>query len=106
MTAFYLVMTILLLAIIGVWNRVSDFQTAYLQALLFLEVMNWYDGFVIDEVWVRFSSFWDIPGLENMEYVQSWPQMFRKRIFLTLIWIVGAAILAGIVVGLHWFVKA
>lgn len=37
----------------------------------FLEVMNWYDGFIIDEVWVRFSRFWDIPELEEMDYVQS-----------------------------------
>ena len=51
----------------------------YLQAVLFLEVMNWYDGFIIDEIWVRFSKFWVIPGLEDMDYVQSWTQMFMKR---------------------------
>lgn len=101
MIAFYIVMTILLLLIIGLWNKVSDFKTAYLQAVLFLEVMNWYDGFVIDEVWVRLSRFWDIPGLEDMDYVQSWSQMFKKRLILTVIWLVGAAIVAGIVVGIR-----
>lgn len=30
MTAFYLVMLVALLGIIGAWNRVTDFKTAYL----------------------------------------------------------------------------
>ena len=47
MIAFYIVMAALLLGIIGLWNRASDFKSAYLQAVLFLEVMNWYDGFII-----------------------------------------------------------
>lgn len=106
MIAFYIVMTVLLLCIIGLWNQAADFKTAYLQALLFLEVMNWYDGFIIDEVWVRFSRFWDIPGLEDMDYVQPWAQMFKKRLLLTIIWFVGAAIIAGIVVGVRAVITA
>ena len=101
MIAFYIVMAALLLAIIGLCNKVSDFKSAYLQAVLFLEVMNWYDGFIIDEIWVRFSKFWVIPGLEDMDYVQSWTQMFRKRLVLTAIWLVGAAIIAALVVGIR-----
>ena len=106
MIAFYIVMAALLLAIIGLCNRVSDFKSAYLQAVLFLEVMNWYDGFVIDEGWVRFSRFWDIPGLEDMDYVQSWAQMFKKRTYLTVIWLIGAAMIAGIVVGSRALITA
>lgn len=68
MTLFYLVMTVTLLMIIGVWNRVSDFKTAYIQALIFLEVMNIYDGVVIDKLWVGHSRFWVIPGLEDMQF--------------------------------------
>ena len=101
MIAFYIVMAALLLGIIGLWNRASDFKSAYLQAVLFLEVMNWYDGFIIDEIWVRFSKFWVIPGLEDMDYVQSWTQMFRKRLVLTAIRLVGAAIIAALVVGIR-----
>lgn len=101
MIAFYIVMAALLLGIIGLWNRASDFKSAYLQAVLFLEVMNWYDGFIIDEIWVRFSKFWVIPGLEDMDYVQPWTQMFRKRLVLTAIWLVGAAIIAALVVGIR-----
>ena len=98
MTEFYIVMLVALVLIIGIWNRVSDFKTAYLQALLFLEVMNWYDGIVIDKVWVGYSKFWVLPGCEDLPYVQTWPQVLKKRGFLTLIWIAGAAIVAAIVV--------
>ena len=97
MTAFYLVMLITLLLIIGVWNHISDFAAAYWQALLFLQVMNWYDGLVIDKLWVGHSPFWIIPGLEDIPFVQSWGQMLKKRITLSVIWVAGAAIVAGLV---------
>ncbi len=98
MTEFFIVMLAALVLIIGLWNRVSDFKTAYLQALLFLEVMNWYDGIVIDKVWVGTSRFWILPGCEDIPYVQTWPQILKKRGILTLIWIAGAAMVAGTVV--------
>ncbi|MCR5340904.1 MAG: hypothetical protein K6E60_06100 [Saccharofermentans sp.] len=98
MTEFYAVMGIALVLIIAFWNKVTDFKTAYLQALLFLEVMNWYDGIVIDKIWVGHSKFWILPGCEDLSFVQTWKQMFKKRIILTLIWVAGAAIVAGIVV--------
>lgn len=98
MTLFYLVMAVTLILIIGFWNQVSDFRTAYLQALLFLQVMNWYDGIVIDKVWVGYSKFWIIKGTENIPYIQTWRQVMNKRMFLSLIWFLGAAIVAGLVV--------
>ena len=98
MLPFFLVMLAALVLIIGVWNRVSDFKTSYLLALLFLEVMNWYDGVVIDRLWVEHSRFGVIPGTEDVPFVQTWPQVLKKRGILTLIWIAGAAVVAGIVV--------
>lgn len=98
MAAFYLVMLGALLFLIGCWNDVRDFKTAYWQALLFLEVMNWYDGIVIDRLWVGHSKFWILPGTEDIPFVQTWKQVLRKRGCLTLIWIVGAAIVAELVV--------
>ena len=98
MTEFYIVMLSALVLIIGVWNRVTDFRPAYLQALLFLEVMNWYDGIVIDRIWVGYSKFWILPGCEDLPYVQTWGQVLKKRIILSLIWVIGAAVVAGIVV--------
>ena len=94
----FLVMLAALVLIIGLWNGVRTFLPAYLQALLFLEVMNWFDGIVIDKLWVGYSKFWILPGCEDIPYVQTWKQMLKKRGILTLIWIAGAAIVAGIVV--------
>ncbi len=51
MIPFLLIMFAALILIIGLWNRALDFRSAYLQSLLFFEVMNWYDGIVIDKVW-------------------------------------------------------
>lgn len=98
MTAFYLVMLTALLLIIAVWNRISTFREAYPQALLFLEIMNLYDGIVIDKLWVGYSKFWILPGTEDIPYIQTWAQVAKKRFFLALIWIAGAAIAAGLVV--------
>ena len=98
MTEFFIIMAAALILIVGLWNGVRDFKTAYWQSLLFLEVMNWYDGIVIDKVWVGHSSFWILPGTEDIPFVQTWPQMLKKRGILTLIWLVGAAIAAGLVV--------
>ena len=98
MIPFFLVMLAALLGIIGLWNGVRAFGPAYLQALLFLEVMNWYDGIVIDRLWVGHSRLWIIPGTEDIPFVQTWPQVLKKRGILTLIWIVGAAAVASLVV--------
>lgn len=98
MTLFYVVMAVTLILFIGLWNQVSDFKTAYLQALIFLQVMNWYDGIVIDKVWVGYSKFWIIKGTEDIPYIQTWKQVIKKRLFLSLIWFVGAAVVAGIIV--------
>ena len=98
MIPFMLVLLAALVLIIGLWNGVRTFWTAYWQALLFLEVMNWYDGIVIDRLWVGHSKVWIIPGTEEIPFVQTWKQVLKKRGILTLIWIVGAALVAGIVI--------
>ncbi len=69
-----------------------------MQALLFLEVMNIYDGIVIDKLWVGHSKFWILKGTEDIPFLQTWLQVLKKRSFLAMIWIVGALIVAGIVV--------
>ena len=69
MTVFFLVMLTALLLIIGLWNGIHSFWPAYFQALLFLEIMNWFDGLVIDRLWVGHSSFWIIPGTEDIPFV-------------------------------------
>ena len=97
MVPFVLVMFLTLVLIISRWNGGRDFPTAYLHALLFLEVMNWYDGIVIDRLWVGHSRFWVIPGTEDIPFVQTWTQVLKKRLILSLIWIAGAAVPAAFI---------
>ena len=98
MVPFFVVMLTALLLIIGLWNGIRDFRPAYGQALLFLVVMNWYDGLVIDRLWVGHSRLWIIPGTEDIPFVQTWRQVLKKRGMLTLTWVMGAAVVARIVV--------
>lgn len=44
MVPFCIIMLVVLVFIIAVWNRVTTFTAAYWQAVLFLVVMNWFDG--------------------------------------------------------------
>jgi len=97
MAAFFAVMAAALVLILRAWNEIHTFRAAYWQALLFLEVMNWYDGIVIDRLWVGHSPFWIIPGTQDIPFVQTWPQVLKKRGILTAVWVAGAAIVAGIV---------
>lgn len=98
MIPFLLVLLCALLLIIGLWNGIHDYWPAYWQALLFLEVMNWFDGIVIDRLWVGHSKLWVIPGTEGIPFVQTWKQILMKRGILTLIWVAGAAMVVGLVV--------
>lgn len=51
----------------------------------------------IGMLWVGHSKFWAIPKMENVPYTQTWGQMLKKRLTLTVIWLVGAFIIAGLV---------
>lgn len=66
MIPFCIIIFVALILIISVWNHVMDFKTAYLQACLFLVVMNWFDGIVIDRLWVGHSRIWHIDGMEGI----------------------------------------
>lgn len=98
MVVFCAVMLLTLLLILVGWNHVTDFWTAYVQSVIFLEVMNWFDGVIIDKLWVGKSRFWKLPGIEDLQYVQTWSQVFKKRGFLTVVWLIGGFLIAGIVV--------
>lgn len=98
MIPFCIGMLAALIAILCVWNRVSDFKTAYLQAYLFLVVMNWFDGIVIDRLWVGHSKLWVIPGMEGIPYVKPWKTVLTKRGLATVMYLVIALVPAGIAV--------
>lgn len=78
MTFFCLVIFIVLIAVIAGWNGVKDFKTASFETYLFLVVVNWFDGFVIDLLWVGHSKIWRIEGMEGVPYVNPWFQHLRE----------------------------
>ena len=96
MAFFCIVMLLALLAIVGLWNRVSDFGTACLQTCLFLVVMNWFDGIVIDRLWVGQSRIWRVEGMEGVPYVRPWREVLVRRGMGTAIYLLLALLIAGI----------
>lgn len=98
MIPFCIIIFVALILIISVWNHVTDLKTAYLQACLFLVVMNWFDGIVIDRLWVGHSKIWHIEGMEGIPYVKSWKTVLIKRGVATVLYLVVALVVAGIVV--------
>ena len=96
MALFCIVMLLALLAILAFWNRVSDFGTAYLQTCLFLVVMNWFDGIVIDRLWVGQSRIWRVEGMEGVPYVRPRREVLVRRGLGTAIYLTLALPIAGI----------
>ena len=96
MAFFCIVMLLALLAIAALWNRVSDFGTACLQTCLFLGVMNWFDGIVIDHPWVGRSRIWRVEGMEGVPYVRPWREVLVRRGMGTAIYLILALPIAGI----------
>lgn len=98
MIPFCIVMLVVLILIIAVWNHVTDFKTAYLQTVLFLVVMNWFDGIVLDKLWVGHSKIWIIEGMEGVNYTDPWKKILIKRGLATIMYLVLAFAVAGLIV--------
>lgn len=98
MVPFCIIIFVVLILIISLWNHVTDFKTAYLQSILFLVVMNWFDGIILDWLWVGHSKLWVIKGMEGVPYVKPWKQILIKRSLATVLYLVFALAIAGIVV--------
>ncbi|MDO4387410.1 MAG: hypothetical protein Q4E18_15555 [Clostridia bacterium] len=84
--------------VISLWNRVTDFKTAYLQAALFFVVVNWFDALAIDRLWVGHSAIWKIRGMEGVPYVKPWKSILIKRSLATAMYLIIALAAAGLVV--------
>ena len=98
MIPFCIVIFMAPILIIAFWNHVTDFKTAYIQAYLLLVVMNWFDGIVLDRVWVGHSKIWIIKGMEGVPYIKSWKTVLTKRGAATVLYLLIALLIAGIVV--------
>lgn len=98
MIPFCIVIFVVLVMIIAIWNHVTDFKTAYLQAYLFLVVMNWFDGIVMDRLWVGHSKIWMIEGMEAVPYIKPWKLVITRRSLAMILYLIIALVVAGIVV--------
>jgi len=98
MIPFCIVIFVVLVMIIAIWNHVTDFKTAYIQAYLFLVVMNWFDGIVLDRVWVGHSKIWMIEGMEDVPYIKPWKLVITRRSLAMVLYLIIALVVAGIVV--------
>ena len=96
MTCFCILIFAALILILARWNRVADFRTAYFQAALFLVAVNWFDGIVIDRLWVGHSKIWDVLGMEGVRYVKPWKTVLIKRTAATALYLILALGIAGI----------
>ena len=76
MIPFCVIIFVALILIISIWNHVTDFKTAYFQSFLFLVIMNWFD----------------------VSYVKSWKTVLIKRGAATVVYMLVALVVAGIVV--------
>ncbi len=98
MSILSIVMLIALILIIAIWNRVTDYKTAFCQSWIFLIVMNWFDGIVIDKLWVGYGKVWNISKMKGFPYIGSWKQTIIKRTKYTLYYSMVAPITAIIIV--------
>lgn len=96
LSTFIPALLIILITIIGIINKAATFKSAYLESLLFLEIMNVFDAIVIDKIWVAFSGLWKIKGMEGIPYVQTWKQVLKKRLTLAVMWIPLSTVTAGL----------
>lgn len=95
---FFLIMGAALVAIIAWWNGADSFWPAYGQAVLFLLVVNWFDGIVLDGIWIGKSHRFDMPELKDVPHAYKWKTIITQRLALSVVCAIVAFAVAGIVV--------
>jgi hypothetical protein len=98
MIPFSVILTVALILMIALWNRVTDFKTAFWQSGLFLVVMNWFDGLVIDWLWVGHSKIWVVPEMRGYPFRKPLRRILLKRSVYTVVYLLLAVVPAGMVV--------
>jgi hypothetical protein len=100
MITFAIVLFIVLVSVIAFLNRATDYRTAYAQTALFLVAANWFDGIVIDGIWVGHSRIWDISEMHGVPYLKTWNKIIKKRSACTALCLIIAIPTAQLVVWL------
>ncbi len=72
------------------------FRAACAQTAVFLVVMNWFDGIIIDRLWVGRSKIWRIEGMEGVPYVKPWKTVLIKRGLGTVLYLLLSPAFAAI----------
>ena len=72
------------------------FRAAYAQTAVFLVIMNWFDGIIIDRLWVGRSKIWRIEGMEGVPYVKPWKTVLIKRGLGTVLYLLLSPAFAAI----------
>ena len=68
--------------------------------------MNWFDGLVIDGLWVRRSKIWRIAGMEGIPYAKPWKTILVRRSLGTVVYLVLALAIARQESGCHpWIIN-
>jgi hypothetical protein len=60
--------------------------------------MNWFDGLVIDGLWVSHSKIWVIPEMKGCPYAKPLSLILKRRSIGTIMYLLLAVIPAGVVV--------
>lgn len=85
----------LILCVYGV-NGVRGFADGFLHTFVILSIMNLFDRFVIDELWVGHTNAWTISGTEDLKPYITNKDRAVKWIFGTVGFAAMSAALAGI----------
>lgn len=94
-TWFLAILILLLFVFIVVWNKRQDFKVAFMELYIILAISNWFDGIVIDKLWVSQKS-WIIPETIGIPHVKSWKTILVRRTLGMIVYIPIAAIIAFI----------
>ena len=91
--AIYSVAVILIIAVL---NGYTEFHYLYIQAFIFMEWLNFFDGVLIEGLILHYATKLMIPGTAEMLKSSGYRVYLKRRITTALLIIPYSAVLAGI----------
>lgn len=93
----YIILVSILIVSVFIVNKSRDFFSVWWQVVLFIELFNLYDAFIIDAFWVRKTKAWQIPGAEGMDYIP-YGSKTKKRVCIGVLAVPISAIIAWVAI--------